>query len=852
MPMSPADRDMMIRTIIGEAENQPEDGQAAVAHVILNRTNAGKWGKNVTETVLQPKQFEPWSTRARELLAIDPNSPRYRKAAAIVDGVDTGAIPDPTDGATHFLEPNIVKRRRGGTLPDWASGPQKQIGDHVFYYGGGKPTSASAMAFNEADGISDADLNETAKIFGIKTPGVKAATSAAPVATPAAIDPDVAETAKMFGIDLAPKKPAPKVEPVAAPAAAPVITNLAAKPAYDAGFNLQNQVVEGMPIIGPLMNKAVAATGAGIQGLVNDGPSTFGERYGRNLQAINQENKAFSKENPASSTAANLTGGLMSMGPLAATRIGGAALGSFGPSLGSKIMTGTVGGSGIGLVDAALRNEDPIEGAKIGAIGGAAGPVLGELVRKGVSWVGNNMFRPKGALQNLDQNTVSKLVNAYEGETPASVAVAQSKAGPAGFLGDMNPAFTDIAGGIADTPGPGKAIVRGAYQQRADNQMQRVEKALTDAAGPKTDIEQFKNFTVEARKAAADPLYEQWRTTAIHPTDKLKELMPRLEASGAFNMAEELAGISGHPMNRTFFTGGPQKAFPTAESWDYVKRGLDRSIDKAYGQNDKTLARELIKLKGEMIGEIEKTPGGKIWKQARSEFADRSAILDQVEAGRDTFLGGRGGLSVDELREELKHLKGPELAARVVGMRSAAAEAMGATTRGDTTLRNKILAPNNREKMELLLGKKKADELVKSMEQEAFIGDKYQNVVGGSQTTPKLKRAEALQAAPMPQWDFDFAKPGTYLPPSWREQFTPHGIVNAWRGQAAGNAVNQLAPLMVTPMSHPSMPALIRSLQAEATRRGAVANAGATAGNVISGLVTGPGTSTARRTYARD
>ena len=39
-PMDPTDRDTLIRTVSGEAGSEPIAGQAAVAHVILNRFNS--------------------------------------------------------------------------------------------------------------------------------------------------------------------------------------------------------------------------------------------------------------------------------------------------------------------------------------------------------------------------------------------------------------------------------------------------------------------------------------------------------------------------------------------------------------------------------------------------------------------------------------------------------------------------------------------------------------------------------------------------------------------------------------------------------------------------------------------
>jgi hypothetical protein len=131
----------MIRTVIGESDDQPPVGQAAVAHIIMNRVAKGDWGDSPSSVVLARGQFEPWQTRARELIGIKPDSARYQKVAGVVDGVLSGQTPDPTGGMTHFLQPDIVRRRRG-SLPDWASGPGLRIGDHLFYAPEGRTAAA--------------------------------------------------------------------------------------------------------------------------------------------------------------------------------------------------------------------------------------------------------------------------------------------------------------------------------------------------------------------------------------------------------------------------------------------------------------------------------------------------------------------------------------------------------------------------------------------------------------------------------------------------------------------------------------------------------------------------------------
>lgn len=139
--LSARDKDLMIRTILGEAAQEGPQGQAAVAHVILNRTASGDYGKTASQVVLAPNQFEPWSTKPRALMAIKPDSPAYRETSDILDMVKNGDIPDPTNGATHFLNPAIVKTRTGGSLPGWAQKPIAQIGNHTFYAPQGPVTS---------------------------------------------------------------------------------------------------------------------------------------------------------------------------------------------------------------------------------------------------------------------------------------------------------------------------------------------------------------------------------------------------------------------------------------------------------------------------------------------------------------------------------------------------------------------------------------------------------------------------------------------------------------------------------------------------------------------------------------
>lgn len=124
------DRDALIRTVAGEAANQPDDGQVAVASVALNR--ARNRGKTPTEIVLERNQFEPWGNAetASRLMSLTPDNPQYKRAAAAVDRALAGE--DPTGGASHFYAPR-AQAALGRAKPGWDNGTGRAIGDHLFF-----------------------------------------------------------------------------------------------------------------------------------------------------------------------------------------------------------------------------------------------------------------------------------------------------------------------------------------------------------------------------------------------------------------------------------------------------------------------------------------------------------------------------------------------------------------------------------------------------------------------------------------------------------------------------------------------------------------------------------------------
>ena len=116
-------------TVYHEARGESIDGQIAVAHVIFNR--AEKHGIPVSEVVFQKQQFSCYNEG-------NPPVTDYHAFVIAVEAVER-CLEERLHGktlhrATHYLNPDLTKKIRGGTLPRWYYKMRKvaKIGRHEF------------------------------------------------------------------------------------------------------------------------------------------------------------------------------------------------------------------------------------------------------------------------------------------------------------------------------------------------------------------------------------------------------------------------------------------------------------------------------------------------------------------------------------------------------------------------------------------------------------------------------------------------------------------------------------------------------------------------------------------------
>lgn len=131
------DREVLARTLWGEARGEGFEGQVAVAWTIRNRVLDSNpkswWGEGYAGVCLKPWQFSCWNKN-------DPNyaylsgakaipAAQFSQAQKAADQVMSGSIPDPTSGATHYYATTMPKP------PAWAAEAKQtlRLGHHVFF-----------------------------------------------------------------------------------------------------------------------------------------------------------------------------------------------------------------------------------------------------------------------------------------------------------------------------------------------------------------------------------------------------------------------------------------------------------------------------------------------------------------------------------------------------------------------------------------------------------------------------------------------------------------------------------------------------------------------------------------------
>lgn len=105
-----------------ESANQSVEGQLAVANVIINRAESGRFAPTPCAVLTQRGQF---SFVRRGIIPTPPNDGRWQRAVAIARIASEDRWSDPVPGALFFHATYVS--------PGWNRPRIARLGDHIFY-----------------------------------------------------------------------------------------------------------------------------------------------------------------------------------------------------------------------------------------------------------------------------------------------------------------------------------------------------------------------------------------------------------------------------------------------------------------------------------------------------------------------------------------------------------------------------------------------------------------------------------------------------------------------------------------------------------------------------------------------
>lgn len=764
MAYSEGDLDALTRMVIGEAGNQPPEGQAAVAHVALNRVNRGNFpgGSSLSGVIAAPWQFEGYNARAKGLPAA---SPEYQSARKIAEGVVSGDIPDPTGGKVNFYSPKL-QADLGRKTPDWAQGQGQRIGGHVFY--GGTPPAGGvnrSMAFAGGDGMGAGSNDDD--LFGRLI-------NSKPTAAKGAAGPPEAED-DLFGRLInakATQARAPAVKGALGVAAGvagmtdqtDTMSARSADPSKDQGTvpAALYGALRGVPIVGPWLDDrstdlaAIART------------KLFGasqQEYEQAKAQISGRETATLAAHPTAEKVGGVGGAILGTAPLMA--VAPEAFGLQKAPMLARMAPSALTGAAIAGADSLVRGGPEGETADqarerilwAGGIGAGAGLLsvpAGDAIGSILTGAGRLAGRVFGSGAGDAARTLTNRVG-EAGATPDAIQ-ADLATNPHLRPVDVNEGLLVTGQRLAAKGGPeARAVIDESVANTKDAAAGAVNDAYDASLGASQNglayINGLKATTKANANAAFGPILKAAKpvdvTGVIQTIDSaIKPGLTGVASQGATDLplgADKTALLA----VKNLLTNGKQNVV-NAERLHQIQYQLREWADglaKSANGSERNTAGALYKIRQVLNDAIDKaTPlvdpadpsKGGLFRAAQAQFKGDKEIEDAFQIGLG-FWQNKGGMGAMETRPEAwaqwwKAASPEEQDAVKAGIRDAVQNEKGRVNNEALKGEGMVKPAYNKEKLAIVFGQKEADALIKELGDQANIAFSNAKLVSGSKT----------------------------------------------------------------------------------------------------------------------
>lgn len=398
---------------------------------------------------------------------------------------------------------------------------------------------------------------------------------------------------------------------------------------YGAGMNWTDAATGG------LASKAASAANAAIRAPFTD--KTFGEEYEDILGSVKSARERYQQENPRSSLASAIGGGVIGGGQLmgaagnVASRVMPNVANRLNQGIVGRTFTDILGGAGFGAVSGYGYDEGVGKGA---LIGGGLGAVTRPLLA-----AGGSVINSLGGLMGLGnqgraQTAIADAV-ARSGRSAQDITDDLARAAQAGqpeyMVADaMGNAGQRMLTGVARSPGDMRQTIAETLQGRQAGQGERLVNAVAEGFDAPQTAAQARTAMTGARTAAANANYGAARQAAgtVDPTAAIQAADNFLGTAGSIsrtNIADDT--VEGAVRRaRSFLTDG-QNIVNDFDTAFRAKVEIDSMIENARP----TVQRELIPIRNALDDAL--ASSSDLYSGARDTFRQQSQAINAIDEG---------------------------------------------------------------------------------------------------------------------------------------------------------------------------------------------------------------------------
>lgn len=528
----------------------------------------------------------------------------------------------------------------------------------------------------------------------------------------------------------------------------------------EAGLTWAENFTEGIPVVGPLLQKGSDYVGTEVMGRLT------GQDPEQMRADIQKRRERRDEKYPLSSMSGSVGGALAATGAAGATAGGARALGITGESLLGRIIASATTGAAISGADTVVRGGDAgdvVTSMTIGGGAGAAIPAGGAVVKKGLEAIAD---RAPAAVQAImrgpDDEAARRIGTAVERDrttNPGSVVseaderVARETGVPLLNVDRGGETTRAVARSVANQSPEARAAIEKTASDRFAGQGGRATRFLRKMAGSNVDDLAAQDAVREAARRTNKPAYD--KAFASERAQKMwnegfEQLMqaPALQkaAREATTRGANRSAVEGfQPVKNPFETvdgrltlrknADGSTAYPTLQFWDQVKRNLDDQIGAARASGNRTLAGDLQGIKSTLVKMLDDAVPD--YQTARQGAAAFFGAEDALDAGRKFANSPR---TVPEAKRAWLRMSEPEKELFRVGYASELIDRIKATSDRTNVINQVFKSDASRESMEMVFGKQHMRELEAYIRVED-IADKLRGAMGNSTTVRQLAEA---------------------------------------------------------------------------------------------------------------